>query len=208
MIGKMLGNRYKIQEKLGGGGMAIVYMAQDTFLNRLVTIKILRPEFTSDEDFVARFRREAQAVASLSHPNIVNIHDVGQEDAIHYLVMEYVHGDNLKNVIKQKGRLEPVEAVRIAVQVSEALDHAHQNNIVHRDVKPQNILITADGRAKLTDFGIAMEATAATITKTDTVMGSVHYLSPEQARFLNLSSVGLLPLLLLIFAFIAWWRKK
>ncbi|MCL2336231.1 MAG: Stk1 family PASTA domain-containing Ser/Thr kinase [Firmicutes bacterium] len=182
MIGKMLGNRYKIQEKLGGGGMAIVYMAQDTFLNRLVTIKILRPEFTSDEDFVARFRREAQAVASLSHPNIVNIHDVGQEDAIHYLVMEYVHGDNLKNVIKQKGRLEPVEAVRIAVQVSEALDHAHQNNIVHRDVKPQNILITADGRAKLTDFGIAMEATAATITKTDTVMGSVHYLSPEQAR--------------------------
>jgi len=182
MIGKMLGNRYEIQEKLGGGGMAIVYKARDTFLNRLVTIKILRPEFTSDDDFVARFRREAQAVASLSHPNIVNIHDVGQEDVIHYLVMEYVRGDNLKNVIKQKGYLEPIEAVRIAVQVSEALGHAHQNNIVHRDVKPHNILITTEGRAKLTDFGIAMEATSATITRTDTIMGSVHYLSPEQAR--------------------------
>ncbi|KJS12473.1 MAG: protein kinase [Peptococcaceae bacterium BRH_c8a] len=182
MIGKMLGNRYEIQEKLGGGGMAIVYKARDTFLNRLVTIKILRPEFTSDDDFVARFRREAQAVASLSHPNIVNIHDVGQEDAIHYLVMEYVRGDNLKNVIKQKGYLEPIEAVRIAVQVSEALEHAHQNNIVHRDVKPHNILITTEGRAKLTDFGIAMEATSSTITRTDTIMGSVHYLSPEQAR--------------------------
>ena len=182
MIGKMLGNRYEIQEKLGGGGMAIVYKARDTFLNRLVTIKILRPEFTSDDDFIARFRREAQAVASLSHPNIVNIHDVGQEDVIHYLVMEYVRGDNLKNVIKQKGYLEPIEAVRIAVQVSEALDHAHQNNIVHRDVKPHNILITTEGRAKLTDFGIAMEATSSTITRTDTIMGSVHYLSPEQAR--------------------------
>ncbi len=182
MIGKMLGNRYEIQEKLGGGGMAIVYKARDTFLNRLVTIKILRPEFTSDEDFIARFRREAQAVASLSHPNIVNIHDVGQEDSIHYLVMEYVRGDNLKNVIKQKGYLDPMEAVRVAVQISEALDHAHQNNIVHRDVKPHNILITTEGRAKLTDFGIAMEATAATITRTDTIMGSVHYLSPEQAR--------------------------
>jgi len=182
LIGKMLGNRYEIQEKLGGGGMAIVYKARDTFLNRLVTIKILRPEFTSDEDFIARFRREAQAVASLSHPNIVNIHDVGQEDGIHYLVMEYVRGDNLKNVIKQKGCLEPIEAVRIAVQISEALGHAHQNNIVHRDVKPHNILITTEGRAKLTDFGIAMEATAATITRTDTIMGSVHYLSPEQAR--------------------------
>lgn len=182
MIGRMLGNRYEILEKIGGGGMAIVYKGRDTFLNRVVTIKILRPEFTSDEDFVARFRREAQAVASLSHANIVNIHDVGREDGIHYLVMEYVRGDNLKNMIRQKGRLDPAEAVSIAVQVSEALDHAHQNNIVHRDVKPHNILITTEGRAKLTDFGIAMEATSATITRTDTIMGSVHYLSPEQAR--------------------------
>ncbi|MBF7082337.1 Stk1 family PASTA domain-containing Ser/Thr kinase [Desulfallas sp. Bu1-1] len=182
MIGKMLGNRYEILEKLGGGGMAIVYKGKDTYLNRLVTIKVLRPEFTSDEDFIRRFRREAQAVASLSHPNIVNIHDVGQEDGVHYLVMEYVPGDNLKVIIKKRGPLSPEEAVRFTVQVCEALEHAHQNNIVHRDVKPHNILVTEEGRAKLTDFGIALEATAATITRTDTIMGSVHYLSPEQVR--------------------------
>ncbi|TYO97381.1 Stk1 family PASTA domain-containing Ser/Thr kinase [Desulfallas thermosapovorans] len=182
MIGKMLGNRYEILEKLGGGGMAIVYKSRDTFLNRFVTIKVLRPEFTSDEDFIRRFRREAQAVASLSHPNIVNIHDVGQEDGIHYLVMEYIQGDNLKAIIRKNGQLRPEHAVRIAIQVCEALEHAHENHIVHRDVKPHNILITDDGRAKLTDFGIAMEATSATITRTDTIMGSVHYLSPEQAR--------------------------
>jgi len=182
MIGKMLGNRYEILEKLGGGGMAIVYKGRDTYLNRYVTVKVLRPEFTSDEDFISRFRREAQAVASLSHPNIVNIHDVGQEEGVHYLVMEYVRGDNLKAIIKKKGRLFPAEAVRIAVQVCEALEHAHQNNIVHRDVKPHNILITHDGRAKLTDFGIAMEATSGTITRSDTIVGSVHYLSPEQVR--------------------------
>jgi len=182
MIGRMLGNRYEILEKLGGGGMAIVYKGRDTFLNRFVTIKVLRPEFTSDEDFIKRFKREALAVASLSHPNIVNIHDVGQEDDINYLVMEYVQGDNLKNVIRKNGVLTPEHAVRIAVQVCEALEHAHENHIVHRDVKPHNILIADDGRAKLTDFGIAMEATASTITRTDTIMGSVHYLSPEQAR--------------------------
>ncbi|SFR05472.1 Stk1 family PASTA domain-containing Ser/Thr kinase [Desulfoscipio geothermicus] len=182
MIGKMLGNRYEILEKLGGGGMAIVYKGRDTYLNRYVTIKVLRPEFTSDEDFISRFRREAQAVASLSHPNIVNIHDVGREDGVHYLVMEYVRGDNLKAIIKKNGRLSSAEAVRIAVQVCEALEHAHQNNIVHRDVKPHNILITHDGRAKLTDFGIAMEATSGTITRSDTIVGSVHYLSPEQVR--------------------------
>ncbi|WP_027363621.1 Stk1 family PASTA domain-containing Ser/Thr kinase [Desulfotruncus alcoholivorax] len=182
MIGKLLGNRYEIIEKIGGGGMAIVYKGKDTYLNRIVTIKILRPEFTSDEDFIRRFRREAQAVASLSHPNIVNIHDVGQEDGIHYLVMEYVRGDNLKEIINKNGRLSPDEAIRFAVQVCDALEHAHQHNIVHRDVKPHNILVTEEGRAKLTDFGIAMEASAATITRTDTIMGSVHYLSPEQAR--------------------------
>ncbi len=182
MIGKMLGNRYDILQKLGGGGMAIVYKGRDTFLNRYVTIKVLRPEFTSDEDFIKSFKREAMAVASLSHPNIVNIHDVGQEDNIHYLVMEYIQGDNLKNIIRKNERLTPEHAVRIAVQVCEALEHAHENHIVHRDVKPHNILIADDGRAKLTDFGIAMEATASTITRTDTIMGSVHYLSPEQAR--------------------------
>ncbi len=182
MIGKLLGNRYEILDQLGGGGMAIVHKGKDTLLNRLVTIKILRPEYTSDEDFVKRFRREAQAIASLSHPNIVSIYDVGQEEKIHYLVMEYVEGDNLKNLIRGQGTLTPGRALEIARQVSEALQHAHENNIVHRDVKPQNILITSGGRAKLTDFGIAREATTATLTQTDTIVGSVHYLSPEQAR--------------------------
>ncbi len=182
MIGKLLGNRYEILEPLGGGGMAIIYKGRDNYLNRIVTIKILRPEFTCDEDFVKRFHREAQAVASLSHPNIVSIYDVGKEEKVHYLVMEYVKGDNLKNLIRKDGVLTPERAVEIARQVSEALQHAHENNIVHRDVKPQNILITREGRVKLTDFGIAREATTATLTQTDAVVGSVHYLSPEQAR--------------------------
>lgn len=177
-----MGNRYEILEQLGGGGMAIVYKGRDTILNRLVTIKALRPEFTSDDDFVKRFRREAQAVASLSHPNIVSIYDVGRVDNVDYLVMEYIEGDNLKNMIRAHGPFTPVKAAQIARQICDALDHAHENKIVHRDVKPQNVLITRDGRAKLTDFGIAREVTAATLTQTDTIMGSVHYLSPEQAR--------------------------
>jgi serine/threonine-protein kinase len=177
-----MGNRYELLKQLGGGGMAIVYMGRDTLLNRLVTVKMLRPEFTSDEDFVKRFRREAQAVASLSHPNIVSIYDVGQEDKVHYLVMEYVEGDNLKNLIREQGVVPVDRAVEIARQISDALQHAHENNIVHRDIKPQNILITKEGRPKLTDFGIAREATTATLTQTDTIVGSVHYLSPEQAR--------------------------
>jgi len=182
LIGKLLGNRYELLEQLGGGGMAIVYKGRDTLLNRLVTVKILRPEFTCDEDFVKRFRREAQAIASLSHPNIVSIYDVGQEGEVHYLVMEYIEGDNLKNMVRGQGALRADRAVEIARQISEALQHAHENNIVHRDVKPQNILMTKGERAKLTDFGIAREATTATLTQTDTIVGSVHYLSPEQAR--------------------------
>lgn len=182
MIGKLLGNRYEVLEQLGGGGMAIIYKGRDTLLNRLVSIKVLRPEFTCDEDFIQRFRREAQAIASLSHPNIVSIYDVGQEDKVHYLVIEYIEGDNLKNIIRAQGTIPPERAMEIARQISEALQHAHQNNIVHRDVKPQNILITREGRAKLTDFGIAKEATTATLTQTDTIVGSVHYISPEQAR--------------------------
>ncbi len=182
MIGKLLGNRYELLERLGGGGMAVVYKGRDTFLNRMVTVKVLRSEYASDEAFVARFRREAQAVARLSHPNIVNIHDVGIEDEIHYLVMEFVDGRNLKTVIRNEAPISPKRAVAIIRQICDALQHAHNNNIVHRDVKPHNILITADGRAKLTDFGIAREASAATLTYTDTVVGSVHYLSPEQAR--------------------------
>lgn len=182
MIGNLLGNRYEIMEQLGGGGMAIVYKGRDTILNRLVTIKVLRSEYTSDEDFVKRFRSEAQAVASLSHPNIVSIYDVGRAEDVDYLVMEYVEGDNLKTVIKQHGPLLPVKAAQIAMQIAQALEHAHENNIVHRDVKPQNVLITRSGVAKLTDFGIAMGATAATIIKSEEVMGSVHYVSPEQAK--------------------------
>ncbi|MCL6476982.1 MAG: Stk1 family PASTA domain-containing Ser/Thr kinase [Peptococcaceae bacterium] len=182
MIGKMLGNRYEVMEQLGGGGMAVVYKGRDVILNRLVTIKLMRPEYTSDEDFVRRFRREAQSVASLSHPNIVSIYDVGWEGDMHYLVMEYVDGKDLRSIIKREGPLNPVRAVAIARQICDALEHAHENNIVHRDIKPHNILITRNGRAKLTDFGIAREASAATVTTTDTIVGSVHYLSPEQAR--------------------------
>lgn len=182
MIGRVLANRYEIMEQLGGGGMAIVYKGRDTLLNRLVTIKVLRPEYVADAGFVARFRQEAQAVASLSHPNIVSIYDVGQEGGIHFLVMEYVDGENLKTMIRRLGLLPPGQAVQIAVQIAEALEHAHENNIVHRDVKPHNILITRPGRAKLTDFGIAMETPTGTVTNSRTVMGSVHYLSPEQAR--------------------------
>lgn len=182
MIGMLLGNRYEILEQLGGGGMAIVYKGRDTILNRLVTIKLMRPEYTSDEDFVRRFSREAQSVAKLSHPNIVSIYDVGRENEIHYLVMEYVDGEDLRSIIKREGFLEPAKAVRIASQVCDALEHAHESNIVHRDVKPHNILITRYGRAKLTDFGIAREASTATVTTTDTILGSVHYISPEQAR--------------------------
>lgn len=182
MIGKLFGNRYEILEQLGGGGMAVVYKARDNFLNRLVTVKVLRPEFVSDFDFVRRFRREAQAVARLSHSNIVNIHDVGQENETQYLVMEYVDGDNLKNFIKNNPALPLHQIINIVNQICDALQHAHENKIVHRDVKPQNILLTKDGRVKLTDFGIAYEATSGTIANTDTVLGSVHYISPEQAK--------------------------
>jgi serine/threonine-protein kinase len=182
MIGNLLGNRYEILEQLGGGGMAIVYKARDNFLNRLVTIKILRAEYVSDSDFVRRFRREAQAVARLSHPNIVNIHDVGQENETQYLVMEYVEGDNLKNFIKNNPNLGQAAIIDIVKQICDALQHAHENGIVHRDVKPQNILIDPNQRVKLTDFGIAFEAATGTISNSDTVLGSVHYISPEQAK--------------------------
>ncbi len=182
MIGKLLGNRYEIVKQLGGGGMAVVYKGKDTILNRMVTIKLLRAEFTSDEDFVRRFRREAQSVASLSHPNIVSIYDVGKENDLHYLVMEYVDGEDLRSVIKREGRLEQSRAVKIVQQICDALEHAHESQIVHRDVKPHNILLTKGGRAKLTDFGIAREASTVTMTGSDTIVGSVHYLSPEQAR--------------------------
>lgn len=182
MEGKVLGNRYELLEKIGGGGMALVYKAKCKLLNRFVAVKILRPEFTNDEEFVKRFRIEAQSAASLSHPNIVSIYDVGHEENIHYIVMEYVDGVTLKDYIVEKGALSWREAVNIAIQVCAAIEHAHKNHIVHRDIKPHNILLTKDGIAKVTDFGIARAVSSSTITMVGSTIGSVHYFSPEQAR--------------------------
>lgn len=182
MIGKILGNRYEIIEKIGGGGMALVYKAKCRLLNRFVAVKILRPEFINDEEFINKFRRESQAAASLSHPNIVSIYDVGVEDNIYYIVMEYVNGKTLKQLIREKGKLSIDESLDIAIKIAEALKHAHENHIVHRDIKPHNILVTEDGKVKVTDFGIARAATSSTVTNTSNVIGSVHYFSPEQAR--------------------------
>jgi beta-lactam-binding protein with PASTA domain/tRNA A-37 threonylcarbamoyl transferase component Bud32 len=184
MIGQLLGNRYEIIAKLGSGGMAHVYRARCTVLNRIVTVKVMRKELAEDKDFVHRFQIEAQAVALLSHPNIVSIYDVGEENGLPYLVMEYVEGDNLKEIIRQKGALSPAETVNIGIQVCAALDHAHSKGIIHRDIKPHNILVTPGGRVKVADFGMArfLSVPGATVTQSGTVMGSVHYFSPEQAR--------------------------
>ncbi|WP_246110655.1 Stk1 family PASTA domain-containing Ser/Thr kinase [Thermosediminibacter litoriperuensis] len=162
--------------------MAVVYKARCTLLNRIVAIKVLRPEYSNDENFVMRFRREAQAAASLSHPNIVNIYDVGNEDGIHYIVMEYVEGRTLKEMIKEEAPLPPARVIEIAKQICDALECAHKNKIVHRDIKPHNIIITPEGRIKVADFGIARASTGSTITNTGGLIGSAHYLSPEQAR--------------------------
>lgn len=182
MDGRILGNRYELIERVGGGGMAIVYKARCRLLNRFVAVKILRSEFTDDEEFVNRFRIEAQAAASLSHPNIVSIFDVGHEDNIHYIVMEYIDGITLKEYIGQMGALPWREAINIAIQICSAIEQAHKNHIVHRDIKPHNILITKEGIAKVTDFGIARAVSSATITMVGSTIGSVHYFSPEQAR--------------------------
>lgn len=182
MIGRILGNRYEIIEKIGGGGMSNVYKAKCNVLNRFVAIKILKDELTQDPDFVEKFKQESLSAASLAHPNIVNIYDTGIQDDIYYIVMEYVKGETLKNYIKRKGRLDENEAVKISKQVAEALKHAHTNKIVHRDIKPHNILLTEEGTAKVTDFGIARASTSSTINNTSNVIGSVHYFSPEQAR--------------------------
>ncbi|ANF97606.1 Stk1 family PASTA domain-containing Ser/Thr kinase [Paenibacillus bovis] len=182
MIGRILGGRYEVLEEIGGGGMALVYRAKDVLLNRHVAIKVLRQQFVYDEEFIRRFRREAQSAASLSHPNVVSIYDVGQEDDIHYIVMEYVNGQNLNEIIKERAPLPVEEAVRIATQICDALEHAHHNQIIHRDIKPHNILIGRNGRVKVTDFGIARAVTSTTITQTGSVIGSVHYFSPEHAK--------------------------
>lgn len=186
MIGTTLGSRYYIVEKIGEGGMALVYKARCKLLNRYVAIKILRDEFVNDEEFVKKFKRESQAAASLSHPNIVNIYDVGvedrEDDRIHYIVMEYIKGNTLKDIIRERGKLSVEETIDYSIQIAEALGHAHKNHIVHRDIKPHNIMVTEDGRAKVTDFGIARAVTSSTVTNTSNVIGSVHYFSPEQAR--------------------------
>ncbi|RUS46480.1 Stk1 family PASTA domain-containing Ser/Thr kinase [Cohnella sp. AR92] len=182
MIGHTLGGRYELLDRVGGGGMALVYKARDILLNRFVAVKVLRQQFMHDEDFVRRFRREAQAAASLSHPNIVSIYDVGQEADTHYIIMEFIDGNNLNEIIRDRAPLQVEEAVRIAAQIADALDHAHHNQIIHRDIKPHNILIGKNGRVKVTDFGIARAVTTSTITQTGSVLGSVHYFSPEHAK--------------------------
>ena len=179
-IGMLIADRYEILEKVGTGGMADVYKSKDHTLNRFVAVKVLKQEFSENANFVSKFRVEAQAAAGLMHPNIVNVYDVGEEKGIYYIVMELVDGITLKNYISKRGRLGYKEAVTIALQVSMGLEAAHRNHIIHRDIKPQNIIISRDGKVKVTDFGIAKAATSDTITSN--VMGSVHYTSPEQAR--------------------------
>lgn len=179
-IGMIIGDRYEILEKIGTGGMSDVYKAKCHKLNRFVAVKVLKQEFSENANFVSKFRIEAQAAAGLMHPNIVNVYDVGEENGIYYIVMELVEGITLKKYIEKKARLSYKEAVSIAIQVSMGIEAAHNNHIIHRDIKPQNIIISKDGKVKVTDFGIAKAATSNTITSN--VMGSVHYTSPEQAR--------------------------
>lgn len=179
-VGTIVGDRYEILEKIGIGGMAEVFKGKDHKLNRFVAVKVLKEEFRENDGFVKKFKEEAQAAAGLAHPNIVNVYDVGDENGIYYIVMELVEGITLKNYIERKGRLTIKEATSIAIQVSAGLEAAHDNQIVHRDIKPQNIIISREGKVKVTDFGIAKATTSQTTTSS--AMGSVHYASPEQAR--------------------------
>ncbi len=179
-IGMLIADRYEVLEKVGTGGMSDVYKAKDHRLNRMVAVKVLKQEFSENATFVSKFRVEAQAAAGLMHPNIVNVYDVGEEKSSYYIIMELVNGITLKKYIEKKGRLSPREAVTVAIQVAIGLAAAHRNHIIHRDIKPQNIIISKEGKVKVTDFGIAKASTSNTITSN--VMGSVHYTSPEQAR--------------------------
>ena len=179
-IGMMVGDRYEILEKIGTGGMSDVYKAKDNKLNRFVAVKVLKQEFSENANFVSKFRTEAQAAAGMMHPNIVNVYDVGEEGGIYYIVMELVEGITLKKYIEKKARLSIKETISIAIQVSMGIEAAHNNHIIHRDIKPQNIMISKEGKVKVTDFGIAKAVSSNTITSN--VMGSVHYTSPEQAR--------------------------
>ncbi len=182
LIGRVLANRYEIIEEIGSGGMAVVYKAKCKLLNRFVAVKVLRPDLQNDDEFVRRFNVEAQSAASLTHPNIVSIYDVGNEDGLHYIVMEYIEGITLKDYIDEKHILSWREAVGYAIQVAKGLEQAHKNAIIHRDVKPHNIIMKNDGVLKVTDFGIARANVQATMTCEDSAIGSVHYISPEQAR--------------------------
>ena len=178
--GMLINDRYEIIERIGSGGMADVFKANDTRLNRLVAVKILKQEFSNDKNFITRFKNEAQSAACLSHPNIVSVYDVGDDNGYHYIVMELVEGITLKKFIEKKGRLEVREAVGISIQIAQGMEAAHDNHIIHRDIKPQNIMISRDGKVKVADFGIAK--VVSTNTFTQTTVGTVHYLSPEQAR--------------------------
>ena len=179
---KILADRYRLTEQIGMGGMAIVYRAVDLRTGHNVAVKVLRPEFNEDSEFISRFQREAEAASKMTHHNIVNLLDVGMDGENRYLVMEYVQGKTLKEVIQERGKLSAPLACQIAIRILSALEHAHRNGIVHRDIKPQNILVHSDGHIKVADFGIARIANSSTLTKGDNVMGSVHYFSPEQAR--------------------------
>ena len=182
MTEKILANRYRLTEQIGMGGMAIVYHAIDLRTGHHVAVKVLRPEYNEDAEFISRFQREAEAASKMTHHNIVNLLDVGMDGENRYLVMEYVQGKTLKEVIQERGRINAPLACQITIRILSALEHAHRNGIIHRDIKPQNILVHADGHVKVADFGIARIADSATLTRGDNVMGSVHYFSPEQAR--------------------------
>ena len=182
MSSRVLSGRYELLEKIGDGGMAVVYKGKDKLLNRFIAVKILRPEFTKDATFVENFKRESQAAAGLSHPNIVGVYDVGREGNINYIVMELIEGDTLNKIIEREAPMDYRKVIDISKQVAQALRIAHKNKIIHRDVKPHNIMITEDGVVKLADFGIARAVNDATLATGSKIVGSVHYFSPEQAR--------------------------
>lgn len=179
--GQKINDRYEIVKSIGEGGMANVYLAQDTILDRKVAIKVLRGDLANDEKFIRRFQREALSASSLSHPNIVEMYDVGEDSGNHYIVMEYIEGKTVKQLLKKRGNLTVSEAVDIMLQLTDGISHAHDSYIIHRDLKPQNLMIQEDGQIKITDFGIAMALNSTQLTQTNSVMGSVHYLPPEQA---------------------------
>ena len=186
MIGKKLGNRYEIIEQIGAGGMATVYKAKDSLLNRYVALKVLKSQYVEDAEFKRKFIKEAQSAASLNHQNIVNIFDVGNEEIdgrdVNYIVMEYINGKTLKEEIDQRGIIPVDEMINYSVQIASAIEIAHKNNIIHRDIKPQNIMIDENKTVKVTDFGIARVSSSSTLTYTSSVLGTVHYISPEQAK--------------------------